>query len=125
MARGDARHGNNRQFFSLEKKPASRRNIGSKRFPHSGRQFADRLRVFHVRRKLDPQPVFQRKDNVSDGELIYVEFAEISFWVQVLRFIADDTHYHVEYESLRELFDHYPAPQPFSGRLQLSDVNKC
>ena len=69
--------------------------------------------------------MFQRKDNVSDGELIYVEFAEISFWVQVLRFIADDTHYHVEYEPLRELFDHYPAPQPFSGRLQLSDVNEC
>lgn len=57
--------------------------------------------------------MFQRKNNVSDCELIYAEFSKIRLQCQVPRFFADDTHYYVKYDSLRELFDHYPAPQPY------------
>jgi hypothetical protein len=124
IAWGCATSRNGRQFFPSLDKPASRRNIGAKRITHPGRQFRNRSRVFHVRRQLDPQPVFQRKHNVSNRELIYVEFSKVSLQVQALHFIADDTHYYVEDESLRELFDHYPAPQPFSGRLKLNDGNE-
>ena len=118
MTGGRAAHGHGRCFLDLNK-PASSRTIGSHRVSHSGRQFLNRSRVFHVRRQLDPQPVFQRKDNVSDRELIYAEFSKIRLQCQVLPFFADDAHYHVEYESLRELFDHYPAPQPYIGSVSI------
>lgn len=57
--------------------------------------------------------MLQRKNNVSDCELIYANFRKVGLQVQALGSIADDTHYYVQYESLHRLIDHYPAPQPY------------
>lgn len=57
--------------------------------------------------------MFQRKNNVSDCELIHAKFRKVGLQGKVLSFITDDTQYCVEYESLHVLIDHYPAPQPY------------